>query len=102
LHAADGALSRVAELLSTSPATVKSRLAQLSHPELTRSLRAHPLATALDEQIAAVQADGEAARLLDQIEAVILRELFVYCRGNKSRMARVLGWSRQTLLRRVG
>jgi DNA-binding NtrC family response regulator len=32
---------------------------------------------------------------------VLLGELMVHCRGNKSEMARKLGWGRQTLLRRL-
>jgi DNA-binding NtrC family response regulator/GGDEF domain-containing protein len=96
-----GNLARAAELLDTSPATVRSRLEKLGHPELSRSVQGDPLGNEIERRIGELEAPGSARELLDEVEKAILQELFLRCRGNKSKMARVLEVSRQTLLRRL-
>jgi DNA-binding NtrC family response regulator/GGDEF domain-containing protein len=96
-----GNLARAGELLDTSPATVSSRLEKLGHPELSRPLQGDPLGEELERRVRQLKAPGSARELLDEVEQAILQELFLRCRGNKSKMARVLEVSRQTLLRHL-
>lgn len=52
-------------------------------------------------EISLEQAVGAEPGLRDRCRALVLRELLVFCRGNKSEMARVLGWGRRTLVREL-
>ena len=101
LRETGGNLARAGELLETSPATVSSRLEKLGHPELSRPLHGDPFGAELERRVAELKDPGSARELLDEVEQAILHELFLRCRGNKSKMARVLEVSRQTLLRRL-
>jgi DNA-binding NtrC family response regulator len=77
------------------PETFVAHLDKLGSPERSHAIRNDPLADVLDRRLA------EPGDLRDDILRVLLGELLVHCRGNKSEMARWLGWGRQTLARRL-
>src|SRR5262249_46294782 len=78
-----------------------AHLQKLSDPALSRSLRSHPVAQALSTEVARACAAPEKPNLMDRVLSVILRELLIYCRGNKSEMARLMGCGRRTLLNQL-
>jgi DNA-binding NtrC family response regulator len=97
LQATEGSISDAARLLDMHPETFGSHLDKLGDPEISRTIRHHPLGPILERS---VREDG-VAELLDRTLRVVLTELLVYCRGNKSDMARHLDWGRQTLGRQL-
>jgi transcriptional regulator with GAF, ATPase, and Fis domain len=100
LQSAEGSLRKAASLVHMHPDTFSAHLERLGHPSLSRTVRAHRLARGLDQGLTAISADPEGSEsLIDRTLGVVLRELLVYCHGNKSEMARILGWGRRTLWR---
>jgi diguanylate cyclase (GGDEF)-like protein len=95
LRAGAGSISAAAKRLAMHPETFVAHLDKLGSPERSHAIRNDPLADVLDRRLA------EPGDLRDDILRVLLGELLVHCRGNKSEMARWLGWGRQTLARRL-
>jgi two-component system NtrC family response regulator len=101
LQHTNGSRRTAAELLGMHVDTLTAHLQKLSDPALSRSLRAHPVAQALTSEVARACLEPSKSNLMDRVVAVILRELLVYCRGNKSEMARLMGCGRRTLLNQL-
>jgi diguanylate cyclase (GGDEF)-like protein len=102
LESSNGNVRSAAQRMGTSPETFTKHLERLSDPAQIRLLRDHPTAPLLKAAIA--EPAGETP-LMDVVTSVVLRELLVHCRGNKSEMARLLGCARHTMwrqLRRLG
>ncbi len=92
-----GSIAEAAKMLDIHPETFSSHLDKLADPGLSRTIRTDPLASMLERGL-----DGEdRAALQDRVLRVVLSELLVFCRGNKTDMARRLGWGRQTLARHL-
>jgi two-component system nitrogen regulation response regulator GlnG len=96
LRAGSGSISAAAKRLAMHPETFVAHLEKLGSPERSHAIRNDALAEILDRRLASPESD-----LRDDILRVLLTELLVHCRGNKSEMARWLGWGRQTLARRL-
>jgi DNA-binding NtrC family response regulator len=98
LQVAGGSLSRAANLLGLHPATFRAHLRNLSDASLSRTIREHRLGPLLEAEMAGV-VDGArtGSALWDELLRVLLKELLVYCQGNKTEMARLVGWGRATL-----
>ncbi|MDQ3334987.1 MAG: sigma 54-interacting transcriptional regulator [Myxococcota bacterium] len=97
IQVSGGSISSAARLLDMHPQTFKRQLEELGEPALSRSIRDHVLAGLLDHELRTTPA----THLRDRILRVLLVELLVFCQGNKSEMARHLGWGRQTLARQL-
>jgi DNA-binding NtrC family response regulator len=100
LEATSGSIGRASSLLAMHADTFSGHLERLGRAAASRSVRDHALARVLDAEVRAAS-DGRGPPILDRALRVLLRELLVSCRGNKSEMARQLGWGRQTLLRHL-
>ena len=96
LRVAGGSIGQAAKRLDMHPETFVTHLERLGARESSQTIRSHALADILDRRIS-----ESTAGLRDQILRVLLTELLIYCRGNKSEMARNLGWGRQTLQRQL-
>ncbi|MBI2565783.1 MAG: sigma 54-interacting transcriptional regulator [Candidatus Schekmanbacteria bacterium] len=93
-----GSMQSASRFLGMHADTFSEHLSRLGHPGLSRSLWHHRAGRAIEAELA-VRADP--ASLRDELLAVILRELLVLCRGNKSEMSRRLGWTPKTLHRHL-
>jgi DNA-binding NtrC family response regulator len=96
LRLVDGSISEAAKRLDMHPETFVSHLEKLGDPEVSRMIRHDALAPILERGIV-----ESTPNVRDRILRVLLTELLVYCRGNKTEMARHLGWGRQTLGRHM-
>jgi DNA-binding NtrC family response regulator len=96
LEASSGSLRGAAGMLDMHVDTFTGHLEKLSHPSLSRTIRGHAAAKALVDALHAPKREG-AMPVMERVLAAILRELFIYCHGNKSEMARHLAWGRRTL-----
>jgi DNA-binding NtrC family response regulator len=96
-----GSLGQAADLVGLHPDTFASHLDRLQEPALSRTVRSHALGRLLESRLTSGKVDRSAAQLMDQMLPVLLRELLVFCRGNKSEMSRILGWGRRKLARHL-
>jgi DNA-binding NtrC family response regulator len=96
LVTANGSLKQAAKLMDMHVDTFSSHLERLGHPSLSRSVRQSGLADALTRALGEPPVP-DAPPLTDRVLTALLKELLVLCHGNKSEMARYLGWGRRTL-----
>ncbi len=97
LRVANGSLAEAATIMGMHPETFGTHLERLGAPMLSKTIRGHALEQVLEKQLR----EGGDSALRDRVLRILLTELLVYCRGNKSEMARNLGWGRQTLNRQL-
>jgi DNA-binding NtrC family response regulator len=103
LARAGGSLGEAGAMLDLSAEAFGRLLDRIGSSSAARTVRGHPIAEGLDRALGelplAVADDKRPLR--DRCRQLVLREMLVFCRGNKSEMARVLGWGRRTLVREL-
>ena len=103
LARAGGSLGEAGALLGLSAETFGRSLDRIGSSSAALAVRGHPIAEHLDRALGGppVDAADDKPPLRDRCRQLVLREMLVFCRGNKSEMARVLGWGRRTLVREL-
>ncbi len=103
LRITDGSVGKASELVGMHPDTFGSHLEKFGKAAASRTVRGSRLGVLLEAELQANLGSQPPAgpSLLDRVSHALLRELLVRCKGNKSEMARAMGWGRQTLLRHL-